>query len=133
MIATTCRNVAYFDNAATSWPKPPQVAEAMARFLNESACSPGRALHCMAGQATQLVNDTRSAVAGVIGAEDESRVILTSGATDALNIAIKGVINARLIAHKSTAACCVHGARTQRDLETDQRTHATGLDRLDGG
>ncbi|MCA9306336.1 MAG: aminotransferase class V-fold PLP-dependent enzyme [Phycisphaerales bacterium] len=102
MIATTCRNVAYFDNAATSWPKPPQVAEAMARFLNESACSPGRALHCMAGQATQLVNDTRSAVAGVIGAEDESRVILTSGATDALNIAIKGVINARLIAHKST-------------------------------
>lgn len=97
MIATTCRNVAYFDNAATSWPKPPQVAEAMARFLNESACSPGRALHCMAGQATQLVNDTRDAVARVLGVTDASRVILTSGATDALNIAIKGVINARLL------------------------------------
>lgn len=98
MIATTCRNVAYFDNAATSWPKPPEVAEAMATFLRESACSPGRALHCMAGQATRLVNDTRGAVARAIGATDPSRVILTSGATDALNIAIKGVIQARLLA-----------------------------------
>lgn len=97
MIATTCRNVAYFDNAATSWPKPPQVAEAMATFLRESACSPGRALHCMAGQATQLVNDTRRAVARVLGVSETDRVILTSGATDALNIAIKGVINARLL------------------------------------
>lgn len=100
MIATTCRNVAYFDNAATSWPKPPQVAEAMATFIRESACSPGRALHCMAGQATRMVNDTRDAVARVLGASDPSRVILTSGATDALNIAIKGVVNARIVSDK---------------------------------
>lgn len=110
VIATTCRNVAYFDNAATSWPKPPQVAEAMSRFLNESACSPGRALHCMAGQATQLVNDTRAAVARVLGAPDPARVILTSGATDALNIAIKGIVHARIVADRSRRPHVVYTA-----------------------
>ena len=47
----------YFDNAATSFPKPPQVAAAMARFLDQDAANPGRAGHRMAVAVEQMLDD----------------------------------------------------------------------------
>jgi cysteine sulfinate desulfinase/cysteine desulfurase-like protein len=45
----------YFDNAATSWPKPPGVAEAMVRFMQEVGANPDRAAHRRAIDAGRIV------------------------------------------------------------------------------
>ncbi len=82
----------YLDNAATSWPKPQSVYEAMDHFARASAGNPGRSGHRMAVQAESRVQEARARVARLLNAESPDRVILTFNATDALNIAIKGVL-----------------------------------------
>lgn len=82
----------YLDNAATSWPKPPQVGEAMVRFLAEDAGNPGRSGHHMAVAAQRMIEQLRSRMAGLFGADDADRVVFTLNATDAINMAIKGVV-----------------------------------------
>src|SRR5690606_33642183 len=83
----------YLDNAATSFPKPPQVAEAMARFLAEDAANPGRAGHRMAVRAEHMLDEVRLKLARLVNADDPRRMIFTLNCTDALNIAIKGVLS----------------------------------------
>ncbi|NBC10453.1 MAG: aminotransferase class V-fold PLP-dependent enzyme [Planctomycetes bacterium] len=83
----------YFDNAATSFPKPPQVGQAMARFLAEDAANPGRAGHRMAVKAEGMLDDARLRLARLFNIADSHRVIFTMNGTDALNIAIKGVLS----------------------------------------
>ena len=82
----------YLDNSATSWPKPPQVAEAITEFLANSAASPGRSAHQMSISAAREVFETRELVAQLFNVPDSDRVIFTSNATHALNIAIYGVL-----------------------------------------
>ncbi|HEX6993692.1 MAG TPA: aminotransferase class V-fold PLP-dependent enzyme [Gammaproteobacteria bacterium] len=82
----------YLDNAATSFPKPAEVAEAMARFLAEAAANPGRGGHRMAVNAERMLDDVRVRIARLVNGSDPSRVIFTLNCTDALNIAIKGVL-----------------------------------------
>ena len=82
----------YFDNAATSWPKPPCVAEAMARFLAEVGANPGRAGHRLAVEAARLVYGAREAVAELFHAADPLRVVFGANATDALNLALLGLL-----------------------------------------
>lgn len=82
----------YFDNAATSWPKPPEVAEAMRCCLNNSGANPGRSGHRMSLAAGKIVDDTRAAIAELFNMPDFDRVIFTLNATDALNMAIKGAV-----------------------------------------
>ncbi len=81
----------YLDNTATSYPKPAVVAEAMLAAI-ESAGNPGRASHALARKASQILSETRSRIARFIGCDDASRIVLTSGCTDSLNIAIKGTL-----------------------------------------
>ncbi len=85
-------DVVYFDNAATSWPKPPVVAERMNRFLNEEAANPGRAGHRMAVGAEKMVDGVRKLLTEFVGGKDLHRMIFTMNGTDALNIAIKGLL-----------------------------------------
>jgi cysteine desulfurase / selenocysteine lyase len=82
----------YFDNAATSFPKPPQVAEAMTRFLAEDAANPGRAGHRMAVRAEQMLDGVRLKLTRLVDGADPRRMIFALNGTDALNIAIKGVL-----------------------------------------
>jgi len=82
----------YLDNAATSFPKPAEVTDAIARFLAESAANPGRGGHRMAVNAERMLDDARVKIARLINGADPSRVIFTLNCTDALNIAIKGVL-----------------------------------------
>lgn len=82
----------YLDNAATSWPKPPCVGQEMARFLAEDAANPGRAGHRMALAAERMLDDLRGKLARLFDAPDPARMILTLNCTDALNMAIKGVL-----------------------------------------
>src|SRR5690606_7552111 len=82
----------YFDNAATSFPKPPEVTEAMARFLAEDAANPGRGGHRMAIRAERIIDDARAKLARLVNGSDPRRLVFTLNCTDALNIAIHGVL-----------------------------------------
>jgi cysteine desulfurase family protein len=82
----------YFDNAATSFPKAPGVNEAMGRFLAEDAANPGRAGHRMAVAAEQMLDNVRLKLTRLFDADEPERMVFTLNGTDALNIAIKGVL-----------------------------------------
>ena len=88
----------YLDNAATSWPKDPSVGEAMLDFLNTKAGNPGRGGHILARAADDTIEEARFKIAKLINAPSPSRVVLTHGCTDALNLAIHGVIRASQLA-----------------------------------
>jgi cysteine desulfurase / selenocysteine lyase len=82
----------YLDNAATSYPKPPEVFEAMHKFMQELGGNPGRSGHRMATGAEGMIGECRNAVSRFFGLKDASRCIFTMNCTDALNMAIKGVV-----------------------------------------
>ncbi len=82
----------YLDNASTSWPKPPQVVEAMRSYLEELGASPGRGGYSLAIEAERLVENTRRQLANLFDVDDANRMILCFNCTDALNMAIKGVL-----------------------------------------
>jgi len=84
--------VIYLDNAATSFPKAPGVSEAMVRALAEAGGNPGRSGHALALAAQGVVNDARLRLAAFLGAPDPARVIFTSGATEALDLALFGLL-----------------------------------------
>jgi cysteine desulfurase family protein len=80
----------YLDNAATSWPKPPAVYEAVDRYLREVGAPAGRGAYREAIESDRIVAATRAGVARVIGADDPRRIVFTSGATESLNLALHG-------------------------------------------
>jgi cysteine desulfurase family protein len=82
----------YLDNAATSWPKPEIVYETLANFLRTSGANPGRGNHRMSTRAAAAIDETRLRLARLLGVADPRRVIFASTATDALNMAIKGML-----------------------------------------
>ena len=82
----------YFDNAATSWPKPPGVAEAMTRFINEVGANPGRAAHRQALESGRIVYGAREAVCELFHAPDPLRLVWCKNATEALNLALRGLL-----------------------------------------
>ena len=83
----------YFDNAATSSPKPRAVAEAMIKAVNEFNANPGRSGHDTALKAARCVYDTREALAKLLAAEDSACISFQFNCTDALNLAIKGCLS----------------------------------------
>ena len=82
----------YFDHAATSWPKPPAVREALDRYFGEAGGNPGRAGHRMSIAAARLVEETRDTLAELLGIEDPARLAFAKNATEALNVAIYGLL-----------------------------------------
>ena len=80
----------YLDNAATTFPKPPQVAEAMARYLTEVGAPVNRSVYGPARAAEQTVLDLRENLGRLLGCGDAARVILTPGATASLNMILRG-------------------------------------------
>lgn len=81
----------YFDNAATSWPKPESVYGAAESCLRTISGNPGRSGHTRSLEADRLVYRARESLARFFNAADPARIIFTLNATDALNIAIKGL------------------------------------------
>jgi cysteine desulfurase / selenocysteine lyase len=84
----------YLDNAATSFPKPEAVYQALDRFARTSLANPGRAGHRMAVEAERMLDATRHALNQFFGGEGPERWILTHNCTDGLNLAIKGIVSA---------------------------------------
>ena len=81
----------YFDNAATTACKPPAVAEAVARAINEFG-GVGRGVHEASLDAGYAVFRARQQLARLLGAGDPSRVAFAGNATEALNTAIAGIV-----------------------------------------
>jgi len=81
----------YFDNCATSFPKPSAVAEAMAKHLNETGGTYGRSAYPRILQSTKLVEECRDLLAEMMGASDGGKIIFTANATTALNLMLQGI------------------------------------------
>jgi cysteine desulfurase / selenocysteine lyase len=81
----------YFDNAATSFPKPPEVAAAMIRYATELGASPGRGAYRESIEAGRLVQQCRARLNTLINGQSPSHVVFTLNCTDAINLAIKGM------------------------------------------
>ena len=82
----------YFDHAATSWPKPAAVPEAMMLALEQSG-NPGRSGHSLSLGAARFIHKARHAVSKLFNAANSTQIVFTLNATDALNMAIKGLVS----------------------------------------
>src|SRR5258707_139346 len=82
----------YLDNAATSFPKPEAVYQALDRFARQDLANPGRAGHKMALAAERALDDTRHLLNQLFHGEAPERFVFTLNCTDALNMAFKGVL-----------------------------------------
>ena len=87
-------NLIYFDNAATSFPKPAEVLEVLCRLPGEIALSPGRAAHRFSLAAGREIFAARELLAEFFGCGDSARVAFTANVTEALNLAIFGLLDA---------------------------------------
>ena len=83
----------YLDHAATSWPKPPAVHRAVYDCMTRAGGNPGHGAHALSDAAAQIVYDCRCALAKAFGASGPERVVFTSGATHALNLALHGSLH----------------------------------------
>jgi cysteine desulfurase / selenocysteine lyase len=81
----------YLDNAATSWPKPPVVLEAITDFLADAGGSPGRSGHHRSIASSRIVSLAREQLADLLGAESPDDLVFTKNATEGLNVAILGL------------------------------------------
>ena len=81
----------YLDSSATSFLKPPEVADAVYRSFSDIGNS-GRGAHLPTLNASRLIYDTREKLAALFGIGEPSRIAFTCNATEALNIAIGGLV-----------------------------------------
>jgi cysteine desulfurase family protein len=94
----------YLDNAATSFPKPKAVLEEMTRYAQELGASAGRGGYAEAVQTGNLIGECRRRINRLINGEKPEHVIFTMNCSDAINLAIKGLIDPARENH----AICTH-------------------------
>ena len=82
----------YLDNGATSFPKPRQVTDAVMEAMTQYCANPGRSSHFLAARTAQEIYKTRTALALLLGLEDAGRIVFTKNGTEALNLALKGIL-----------------------------------------
>jgi cysteine desulfurase family protein len=106
----------YMDNAATSFPKPKAVHEAMMHFATQLGASPGRGAYAEAREAGRLMNQCRERICKLIGADvnKPEQMIFTLNTTDGLNIAIRGIVG-HAIANQTTGHDRPHVITTWMD------------------
>jgi len=86
--------VIYLDNAATTWPKPESVYQAVDNCLRKCSGNPGRGGHGNARAATHILYEAREALATLFNIDNPTNIVFTHNATDALNMALLGSIHA---------------------------------------
>lgn len=82
----------YLDNAATSWPKPESVYSAVDRYQREVGVAAGRGSYRDAEAVERTIAKTRLSICSLIGGESSDRVVFTQNCTDALNLALHGLL-----------------------------------------
>ena len=82
----------YLDNAATSFPKPEAVYGFMDQFYRRFGVNPGRSGFDLCVEAGDILEGTRKSLATFFGGRDPSRLVFSYNSTDALNLAIFGLL-----------------------------------------
>lgn len=82
----------YFDNAATSFPKPSEVSQAMVNYINNIGTNINRGCYDSAYQTEEIVFETRELLCDLFGGEDPKNVVFTKNITESLNVIIKGLL-----------------------------------------
>ena len=82
----------YMDNGATSYPKPPEVIEALTEAMVRFSANPGRAGHYMADRTAREIYKARNAVARLFNIDESGQLVFTKNCTEGLNLAIKGIL-----------------------------------------
>ncbi|MGI6120013.1 MAG: aminotransferase class V-fold PLP-dependent enzyme [Desulfosporosinus sp.] len=82
----------YLDNAATSFPKAPGVAEAVAGFLTNIGCNVNRGLYTASFEAANIVYETRELLCLLFNFPKPENVIFTKNITESLNVILKGLL-----------------------------------------
>lgn len=82
----------YLDNAATTYPKPDRVYDAVMDCMKNYCANPGRAGHKLAMKAAREIYDARENIAKLFNIDNPMNIVFTNNATDSLNLAIKGVV-----------------------------------------
>lgn len=82
----------YLDNAATTYPKPETVYDAIMDCMKNYCANPGRSGHKLAMRAAREIYDARENIAKLFNIDNPMNVVFTNNATDSLNLAIKGVV-----------------------------------------
>lgn len=82
----------YLDNAATTFPKPPEVAREVFRCITQYCGNPGRGGHSLSIAAAKKVYECRLAISGLVGCTEPESIIFTENTTHALNLVIKGLL-----------------------------------------
>jgi cysteine desulfurase / selenocysteine lyase len=93
----------YLDNAATSWPKPEAVYRAVDDYQRRLGAPAGRGSYAEAAETERLVGSCRKRIAALLGAADPARIVFTLNGTDALNLALHGLLRAS--DHVVTTVC----------------------------
>ncbi|MBF8984100.1 aminotransferase class V-fold PLP-dependent enzyme [Lutibacter sp. B2] len=81
----------YFDNAATTYPKPKQVYDYMDKFYREYGVNVGRGQYKKASEGSKLVEETRALIRNLFNCPISKKVVFTPSATDAINIILRGM------------------------------------------
>jgi cysteine desulfurase family protein len=81
----------YFDNAATSFPKPRQVGREILKYLDEIGGPYGRSSYKRAQQVSTIVEETRALLSNWLGSGDSSHIVFTQNATQAINTVLRGI------------------------------------------
>lgn len=86
------RKFIYLDNAATSFPKPPGVSQAMMHFMGAVGANPGRSGHPLSLEASRIVHRTRESLAELFHIQDPARIVFTLNVTESLNMVFSGFL-----------------------------------------
>lgn len=92
MAAMTSPPRIYLDNAATSWPKPPEVYAAVDEYQRQIGAPAGRGAYAPGQDVERRIAGCRRSIAQLIGAVDARRIVFGFNGTDALNIALHGLL-----------------------------------------
>src|SRR6266481_2486989 len=136
-----CDSILYLDNAATTFPKPESVYSEANAFYARYGGNAGRGGNPLARACTRLLIETRDLLAAWLEAPSSEQVIFTASATQALNLAIFGVIfhqgdtiYVTPFEHNSVLRPVEYLRKTQgiqvRQMPFDRRTYACQLDKL---
>nr|WP_220185901.1 aminotransferase class V-fold PLP-dependent enzyme [Paenactinomyces guangxiensis] len=82
----------YLDNAASTWPKPPGIADAVKEAITDYGANPGRGSHQLAARAEQTIANTRNRLSQLLGVRDPSNLLFCLNTTHAINLALKGLL-----------------------------------------
>lgn len=85
-------DIIYFDNAATSWPKPEVMIRAMVDFNARMGANPGRSGHRLSVDASRIIFNTRESIASLLGCSDSHCIAFTRNATEGINTILRGML-----------------------------------------